>query len=112
MLRTILPCTLVAALVLAVSSVASAAPPAGFTAPATLGTKLQVSSVVAAADAAGGPGGAVAVRGRAAGRGASAAFSSRSGGVGPPRVGAGGSLGAPLPAASRHPDARHTTVAV
>jgi hypothetical protein len=60
MLRTILPCTFVAALVLAVSSVASAAPPTGFTPPATVGTNLRVSSVVAAADAAGGQGAAVA----------------------------------------------------
>jgi hypothetical protein len=83
--RTILLCTV--ALVLAVSSVASAAPPAGFTPPATVGTNLQVSGVVAAADAAGGQDAAVA-------------FSDSTGAVWAARVGADGSLGAPLPASS------------
>ena len=83
--RTIVPCTV--ALVLAVCSAAAAAPPSGFTAPATLGTNLQVSGVVAAADAAGGQDAAVA-------------FADRSGGVWAARVRPDGSLGAPLPAVS------------
>src|SRR3954451_5301439 len=99
MLRTILPCTLVAALVLAVSSVASAAPPTGFTAPATRATHPRASRVRPAAHAAGGQPAAVA-------------FSDRSGGVWAARVGADGSLGAPLPAASGQLDVRDTSVVV
>jgi hypothetical protein len=99
MLRALLSCTLVTALVLAVSSVASAAPPAGFTLPATLGTNLHVSSVVAAADAAGGQGAAVA-------------FTDSTGGVWAARVRADGSLGAPLPAAAGQLDVRDTSVVV
>src|SRR4051794_25024314 len=99
MLRPLLSCTLVAALLLAVSSVAAAAPPGGFTAPATLGTNLHVSSVVAAADAAGGEGAAVA-------------FNDSTGGVWAARVRADGSLGAPLPAASGQLDLRDTSVVV
>src|SRR4051812_42537336 len=83
MLRILLPCTI--ALVLALCSVAAAAPPSGFTPPATLGTSLQVSGVVAAADAAGG-------------RDAAVAFADSSGGVWAARVGPDGSFGAPLPA--------------
>jgi hypothetical protein len=85
MLRALLPCTLAAALALAVSSSAVAAPPSGFTPPATLGTNLQVSGVVAAADAAGGQDAAVA-------------FADSSGAVWAARVRADGALGAPLPA--------------
>jgi len=99
MLRTLLSFTLVAALVLAVCSSAVAAPPSGFTAPATLGANLQVSGVVAAADAAGGQGAAVA-------------FADRSGGVWAARVRADGSLGAPLPAAAKQLDLRDLSVVV
>src|SRR4051812_13349589 len=99
MLRTLLSFTLVAALVLAVFSSAVAAPPSGFTAPATLGANLQVSGVVAAADAAGGQGAAVA-------------FADRSGGVWAARVRADGSLGAPLPAAAKQLDLRDLSVVV
>jgi hypothetical protein len=84
MLRTILPCTLVAAAVLAATSVAAAAPPSGFTPPATLGTNLHVSGVVTAGDAAGGQDAAVA-------------FTDSTGGVWAARVRADGSPGAPLP---------------
>src|SRR4051794_23747767 len=99
MLRTLLSFTLVAALVLAVCSSAVAAPPSGFTAPATLGANLQVSGVVAAAEAAGGQGAAVA-------------FADRSGGVWAARVRADGSLGAPLPAAAKQLDLRDLSVVV
>jgi hypothetical protein len=97
MLRTLLPCTVAAAL--ALCSVASAAPPAGVTAPSTLGTDLQLSGVVAAADAAGSQGAAVA-------------FTDRSGGVWAARVRGDGSLGAPLPAASSQLDVRDVSVVV
>src|SRR3954453_14574736 len=97
--RALLSCTLVAALLLAVSSVAAAAPPSGFTAPATLGANLHVASVVAAADAAGGEGAAVA-------------FADSTGGVWAARVRPEGALGAPLPAASGQLDVRDTSVVV
>jgi hypothetical protein len=84
-IRTILPSSV--ALVLAACSVAAAAPPSGFAPATTLGTNLQVSGVVAAADAAGGQDAAVA-------------FADRSGGVWAARVRPDGSLGAPLPAIS------------
>jgi hypothetical protein len=99
MLRTILPCTLVAAAVLAATSVAAAAPPSGFTPPATLGTNLHVSGVVAAGDAAGGQDAAVA-------------FTDSTGGVWAARVRPDGSPGAPLPAASGQLDVRDTSVVV
>jgi hypothetical protein len=91
--------SLVALVALVACPVAGAAPPSGFTAPATLGTNLHVSSVVAAADAAGGQGAAVA-------------FDDSTGGVWAARVGADGSLGAPLPAASGQLDVRDTSVVV
>src|SRR3954470_1067064 len=91
--------TLAAAVVLVASSVAAAAPPSGFTPVATLGASLHVSSVVAAADAAGGQDAAVA-------------FTDATGGVWAARVRADGSLGAPLPAASGQVDVRDRSVVV
>src|SRR3954453_11698784 len=91
--------TLAAAVVLVASSGAAAAPPSGFTPVATLGRSLRVSSVVAAADAAGGQDAAVA-------------FTDATGGVWAARVRADGSPGAPLPAASSQRDVRDASVVV
>lgn len=88
-----------AVLALVLCPVAGAAPPSGFTPPATLGANLQVSGVVAAADAAGGQDAAVA-------------FTDRSGGVWAARVRPDGSFGAPLPASSSQVDVRDVGVAV
>jgi hypothetical protein len=98
MLRSLLPCA-VAALALGVCSSAGAAPPSGFTTPATLGTNLELSGVVAAADAAGGQDAAVA-------------FTDRAGGVWAARVRADGSLGAPLPVAAGQLDVRDVHLVV
>jgi hypothetical protein len=98
MLRPLLASS-AAVLALAGSSVASAAPPSGFTPPQTLGAGLQVSGAVVAADAAGGQPAAVA-------------FADRSGRVWAARVRADGSLGSPLPAGSGQIDVRDVQVAV
>ena len=89
----------IAAVALAASSVADAAPPTGFTTPQTLGPGLQVSRAIVAADAAGGQPAAVA-------------FADGSGHVWAARVRADGSLGSPLPAASSQIDVRDVQVAV
>ena len=98
MLRPLLATSL-AVLALAGASVATAAPPIGFTAPQTLGVGLQVSGAIVAADAAGGQPAAVA-------------FADRSGRVWAARVRADGSLGSPLPAGSGQIDVRDVQVAV
>ena len=81
------------------ASIATAAPPTGFTPPQTLGAGLQVSGAIVAADAAGGQPAAVA-------------FADRSGRVWAARVRADGSLGSPLPAGSGQIDVRDAQVAV
>ena len=89
----------VALLALVASSVAAAAPPAGFTPPQTVGSGLPVSGAIVAADAAGGQPAAVA-------------FADRSGRIWAARVRADGSLGSPLPAGSGQADVRDVQVAV
>ena len=89
----------VAVLALAASSVATAAPPTGFTPPQTVGPGLQVSGAIVAADAAGGQPAAVA-------------FADRSGRIWAARVRSDGSLGSPLPAAGGQIDVRDVQVAV
>jgi hypothetical protein len=89
----------VAALALVACPVADAAAPTGFSPPRTLGSGLQLSGAIVAADAAGGQPAAVA-------------FADRSGHVWAGRVRPDGSLGSPLPAASGQADVRDVQVAV
>jgi hypothetical protein len=89
----------VAVLALAACSVAIAAPPAGFSPPQTIGSGVQVSGAIVAADAAGGQPAAVA-------------FTDRSGHVWAGRVRADGSVGSPLPAAAGQIGVRDLQVAV
>ena len=88
----------VAGALLATSSAAGAAAPAGFSAPRTVGANLEVTGAVAAS--------------AAAGQGAAVAFADDSGGVWAARVRADGSTGSPLPAASGQVVARDVQVAV
>ncbi len=98
MRRSLLVCSIaVAALVLCAA--AGAAPPAGFSAPRTVGAGLEVSGVISAADA-------------PAGQSAAVAFADRSGGAWAVRVRSDGSLGSPLPVAGRQIDVRDVQVAV
>ena len=96
--RSFLVCSIaVAALLLCAA--AGAAPPAGFSAPQTVGAGLEVSGVIAADDA-------------PAGQSAAVAFADRSGGVWAARVRSDGSLGSPLPVAGSQIDVRDVQVAV
>jgi hypothetical protein len=96
--RSLLPAS-VLVLVLAICPIAGAAAPTGFTPPQTVGTNLQVSGAIAAADAAGGQPAAVA-------------FADRSNRVWAVRIGSDGSPGSPLLAGSFEPFARDVQVAV
>jgi hypothetical protein len=88
-----------AALALAASPAAHAAAPPGFTPPRTIGTNLQITGPVTAADA-------------PTGLSAAVAFADRSGGVWATRVRADGSLGSALPAGANQSFVRDLQVAV
>jgi hypothetical protein len=98
MLRSLL-CLSAAVLALVACPIAGAAAPIGFSPPQALGSGLQVSGAIVAADAAGGQPAAVA-------------FADGSGRVWAARVRADGSLGSPLPAAAGQIDVRDVQVAV
>lgn len=83
----------------ALAPVAGAAPPTGFSAPVTLAPDVQVSGPVVTADAP--SGGTTAV-----------AFADTRGGVWAGRVRADGTVGSPLPAASRQRSVRDLQVAM
>jgi hypothetical protein len=96
--RSLLACS-IAVLAFATCAVAGAAPPAGFSAPQTVGAGLLAIGPIVAADAAGGQPAVVA-------------FADGTGRVWAARVRADGSPGSPLPVASGQSDLRDLQVAV
>jgi hypothetical protein len=97
-LRRLLLCS-VAVASLAACPAATAAAPSGFTAPRIVGAGLDVTGVIAAADAPDGATGAVA-------------FATRSGDVWAARVRSDGTPGSPLPVAEHERDLRDVRIAI